>query len=177
MLSRRTFLRSTGLAVAGLALASEQALASIASERRLSFVHTHTSERLSVAYAAGGRYLADGLRRVNEVLRDFRTGEVSAIEPALLDFLHSLADQTRATAPFHVISGFRSPVTNAMLRSRSQGVAGRSLHMLGKAIDIRVPGVRLPDLRDAAIALRRGGVGFYPQSDFVHVDTGRVRTW
>jgi uncharacterized protein YcbK (DUF882 family) len=176
MLSRRIFLRHSGLAVAGLALAPKLAWTSGA-ERRLSFLHTHTGERLSVAYAVGERYLADGLKRVNHVLRDFRSGEAFPIDPALLDLLHRLSQTTGTASPFHVISGFRSPGTNAMLRSRSNGVAGRSLHMTGKAVDIRLPGVTLTQLRDAATALRRGGVGFYPESDFVHVDTGRVRSW
>jgi uncharacterized protein YcbK (DUF882 family) len=177
MLSRRTFLRHSALAVAGLTVAPRLAWASAGAARRLSFVHTHTGEQLTAAYAAGGRYLPEGLQRIHQVLRDFRTGEVFPIDPALLDLLHALAEKARTTSPFHVISGFRSPLTNAMLRSRSTGVAGRSLHMSGKAIDIRVPGVPLATLRDAAVALRLGGVGFYPDSEFVHVDTGRVRAW
>ncbi|HSN31208.1 MAG TPA: DUF882 domain-containing protein, partial [Ideonella sp.] len=123
------------------------------------------------------RYLPDALAAVDRLLRDFRSGEVAAIDPALLDLLHALAMTTGAQGPFEVISGFRSPATNEMLRHRSSGVASGSLHMLGQAIDIRVAGVPLAGLRNAALSLRAGGVGFYPASDFVHVDTGRVRAW
>lgn len=175
--SRRRFLSTIGAAAAGFALAPRSVLAATA-ERRLSFVHTHTSERLSVAYADALGHLPQALRRVDWLLRDFRTGAVHAIDPALLDLLHKLALETGSEAPYHVISGYRSPVTNARLRRRGGGgVATHSLHMDGKAIDIRVPGVALADLRDAAKSLRLGGVGFYPSSNFVHVDTGRVRYW
>ncbi len=111
------------------------------------------------------------------MLRDFRTGDVHKIDPALLDLLYDLQERAGATRPFEVISGYRSPQTNAALRRRSHGVAGSSLHMQGQAIDIRVGDVPLASLRRAALALRQGGVGYYPASNFVHVDTGRVRTW
>ena len=148
--------------------------------RALSFVHTHTAEKAEIAYAVGGQYQADALARLNRLLRDFRTGQVHAIDPKLFDLLHELTVELGAEAPFHVISGFRSPHTNSMLRSRGgkgTGVATNSLHMVGKAIDIRVPDVKLKMLRDAAADLKRGGVGYYPSSNFVHVDTGRVRYW
>jgi uncharacterized protein YcbK (DUF882 family) len=144
--------------------------------RALSFRHTHTGESLSVAYAVGDRYLDESLARINWLLRDFRNGEAHAIDPQLLDQLHALARITRSSAPFEVISGFRSAETNAMLQKRG-GVAARSLHLDGRAIDIRLADVQLADLRDAATSLRAGGVGFYPQSQFVHLDTGRVRRW
>jgi len=145
--------------------------------RALSFVHTHTGEKLNVEYAEGSRYLPDALATVNQFLRDFRTGDVHAIDQHLLDLLHGLTRLTASRRPFQVISGYRSPKTNALLRSRSEGVAGRSLHMLGQAIDIRLADVPLPKLRAAALAAGRGGVGYYPSSNFVHVDTGRVRQW
>lgn len=145
--------------------------------RALRFTHLHTGERLSVEYFAGGRYLPDALGAIDHVLRDFRTNEVHRIDPELLDLLHVLTETTASRQPYEVISGFRSPATNAMLREQSGGVASGSLHMTGQAIDIRVGDVRLAALRDAAIALRRGGVGYYAGSNFVHVDTGRVRTW
>ena len=110
-------------------------------------------------------------------LRDFRNGEIGAIDPRLLDLLHRLRATTDSRQPFAVISGYRSPATNAALRLRSIGVASTSLHMRGQAIDIRLADVPLATLRDAARALGAGGVGYYPGSDFVHVDTGRVRTW
>jgi uncharacterized protein YcbK (DUF882 family) len=148
-----------------------------AGARSLSFRHTHTQERLAITYAFGDRYVSDALDRVAHFLRDFRNGETHAIDPALLDQLHTLTRVTAGAATIDVISGYRSPATNRMLHERSHGVATHSLHLSGQAIDIRVAGVRLVELRDAALSLRAGGVGYYPASDFVHVDTGRVRRW
>ncbi len=129
-------------------------------------------------YHDGRRYLPDGLREVDHYLRDFRTGEVHPIDRGVLDILHALSRNAPGRSPvFHVISGYRSPRTNAMLRQKSHGVAKRSLHMQGKAIDITLPGWETRYLYRAALNLARGGVGFYPKSGFVHVDTGRVRTW
>ena len=128
-------------------------------------------------YFSDGSYLQDALASVNHFLRDFRTDEVHAIDPGLLDLLHGLSDLTGTAKPFQVISGYRSPATNEMLRHLSEGVAGGSLHMKGLAIDIRLADVPLAKLRSAALAAERGGVGYYPASDFVHVDTGRVRAW
>jgi uncharacterized protein YcbK (DUF882 family) len=145
--------------------------------RALDFRHLHTGERLSVDYAVAGRYDVEALAAVNHLLRDFRTGDVHAIDPRLLDLLHALAGSIEASAPFDVISGYRSPATNAALRRRSEGVAAHSLHMVGQAIDIRLADVPLTRLRAAAVDLGRGGVGYYPASNFVHVDTGRVRRW
>lgn len=130
-----------------------------------------------MSYATLTGYVPSALSRVDRFLRDFRTGEIHEIDPALLDLLNDLAALTGAAEPYHVISGYRSPTTNAMLRRRSGGVARRSLHMDGKAVDVRLPGVPLRTLRDAAVSLGRGGVGYYPGPDFVHVDTGAVRIW
>jgi uncharacterized protein YcbK (DUF882 family) len=174
-LGRRGFLGAGGVAAAMLIL-PRRAHAS-ASPRSLAFRHTHTQERLAVTYAIGDRYAPDALDRVAQFLRDFRNGETHAIDPALLDELHALTSVTAGAATIDVISGYRSPATNRMLHERSHGVATQSLHLEGRAIDIRVAGVRLADLRDAALSLRAGGVGYYPASDFVHVDTGRVRRW
>lgn len=146
-------------------------------ERSLWFVHTHTGEALSIVYFQHGQYVSQSLERVNHLLRDFRTNEVHTIDPALLDILFDLHTKAQHDGPFEVISGYRSPQTNAALHSRSSGVAEHSLHMQGRAIDIRLRGFPTSRLRDLAIALQRGGVGFYLVSDFVHVDTGRVRTW
>jgi uncharacterized protein YcbK (DUF882 family) len=145
--------------------------------RRLTFNHLHTGERLAVEYFAGGRYLPDALASVNHLLRDFRTDDEHVIDTDLLDLLHGLTELTTSQQPFQVISGYRSPATNEMLRHLSEGVAAGSLHMKGQAIDIRLTDIPLAKLRDAALSIHRGGVGFYPASDFVHVDTGRVRTW
>jgi uncharacterized protein YcbK (DUF882 family) len=149
-------------------------------ERVLSFFNTHTGERLTAAYCCGGEYQPDALAQINHILRDFRVNEIKPIDPKLLDLLHELGGTLETDRPFHVISGYRSPHTNAVLRERGgaqTGVASKSLHMVGKAIDIRVPGVKLDHLRGAARSLKLGGVGYYPASNFVHVDTGRVRFW
>ena len=175
-ISRRNFVAALTGAVPVLA-APRKLFAHSAVARALRFAHTHTGERLAVEYFSGGTYLQDALTAVNHFLRDFRTGEVHTIDAGLLDLLHGLTGLTRSTRPFQVISGYRSPATNEMLRHRSEGVAAGSLHMKGQAIDIRLPDVPLAKLRTAALTVRRGGVGYYPASDFVHVDTGRVRTW
>lgn len=173
---RRLFLAS--LAAAPLASAPGRAHAAGVS-RALQFAHLHTGERLEVEYFSAGRYVPDALAAVNRLLRDFRSGEVGAIDPALLDLLHALSNATGSARPFEVISGYRSAATNDLLRSRSahSGVASASLHLSGRAIDIRLADIALAGLRDAALGLALGGVGFYPGSNFVHVDTGRVRRW
>jgi uncharacterized protein YcbK (DUF882 family) len=145
--------------------------------RAIAFEHTHTGEKVAVTYAYGDAYVPAALQSLTWLLRDFRTGATHPIDPALFDQLHALAGVTRSQAPFQVISGYRSPATNTMLRQHGGGVASQSLHLKGQAIDIRLSDVKLADLRDAALSLRAGGVGFYPGSDFVHVDTGRVRRW
>ncbi len=174
---RRRFLGlAAGAAVATLALPAEAARRLI-HPRAISFRNLHTGEALDALYWADGRYLPDAMQRIEWLLRDYRTDEVHPIDPRLLDLLVELRGRLQARAPFEVLSGYRSPQTNAMLASLSDGVAQNSLHMEGKAIDIRVPGRRLKQVRAAAMALQGGGVGYYPHSDFVHVDTGRVRHW
>jgi uncharacterized protein YcbK (DUF882 family) len=146
--------------------------------RRTLFLHNlHTGESARTTYWAEGRYIADGLGRIGWLLRDFRSGEVHAIDQRLLDLLVTLSGRLGTREPFEVISGYRSPATNAMLAATTGGVAAASLHMAGMAIDIRVPGRPLARVRDAARSLEGGGVGYYPASDFVHVDVGRVRAW
>jgi len=167
-------LASGAAAIAGLLLAP----ASRATEpRALAFYHTHTGERLRVTYAANGTYLPEALDEINHFLRDFRTGDVYRMDPQLLDILYELRRRAGGRGTFEIISAYRSPQTNEMLRSRSDGVAKRSLHMEGKAMDVRLVGARLDRLRDEALALAVGGVGYYPESEFIHVDTGRVRRW
>lgn len=182
-LNRRRFL-GIGAAAAAAAVLPARANAAVAGkalpERVLSFFNTHTGERLKTAYCCGGVYQPEALDRINHILRDFRANEVKPIDPTLLDLLHELGGTLETDQPFHIISGYRSPHTNTVLRERggaTTGVASRSLHMVGKAIDIRVPGVKLDHLRGAARSLKIGGVGYYPASNFVHVDTGRVRYW
>ena len=145
--------------------------------RSLAVLNLHTGERLRTTYWEAGAYLADALSAFNRVLRDHRTGEVHEIAPGALDLVTLLSDRLETRGEVQIISGYRSPTTNAKLRAASSGVAGGSLHMYGKALDIRMPGVDLACLRDAAWSLQQGGVGFYRGSDFVHVDIGRVRRW
>jgi uncharacterized protein YcbK (DUF882 family) len=152
-------------------------LAHAEAPRALSFYHTHTGERLKITYAERGKHFPDALERINRFLRDFRSGETHPIDPVLLDSLHRLQQVTGGRGPYEVISAFRSPQTNEMLRSSSGGVAQRSLHMEGRAMDVRLRGVETRKLRQAALRLQVGGVGYYPSSNFVHVDTGRVRSW
>ena len=144
--------------------------------RLLAFEALHTGERLEVAYCERGEYQRDALETLDHLLRDHRTGEVHPIDPALFDLLHDVRAATDGSV-FEVISGFRSQATNRALRARSGGIAERSLHLVGKAIDVRLRGVETAQLRRAALRLARGGVGFYPGPDFVHLDTGRVRWW
>ncbi|HZD25004.1 MAG TPA: DUF882 domain-containing protein [Alphaproteobacteria bacterium] len=175
--SRRHLLQAGIGLGALLLLAPAMALARRPGERRLSFHHLHTGESSTVTYWADGTYVDEELRAVNHLLRDFRTGEVHAIDPGLLDLLYLTRRRIGSDRPFQIISGYRSPQTNRMLRRHSSGVAKHSLHMEGMAIDIHLPGTRLADLRKAAMSLKGGGVGYYPASSFVHVDTGRVRYW
>jgi uncharacterized protein YcbK (DUF882 family) len=154
------------------------ALRSDASSTRSLFLHNlHTDEHLEVTYWARGTYRADALAQIDWIMRDHRSDEVAAIDRNLVDLLHRLQMQLGGKRTFEVISGYRSPATNAMLASVSDGVARKSLHIEGKALDLNVAGVRLSTLRNAATALKGGGVGYYPQSGFVHVDVGRVRYW
>ena len=173
--SRRRFV--TALGATALTVAPGWVHAGAGATRALRFDNLHTNEKLSVEYFAAGRYLPDALSAVNHLLRDFRTNDVGEIDPALLDLLHGLAATVGSQQAFHVISGYRSPATNESLRQRSNGVASGSLHLRGQAIDIRLADVSLATLRDAARSMRSGGVGYYAASDFVHVDTGRVRSW
>jgi uncharacterized protein YcbK (DUF882 family) len=176
MIARRGFL-GVGLGLTGSLAMGSSAFALAAPTRRLAFNNLHTGEALDVAYFENGAYLPDALGEVNHVLRDYRTGEVHVIEPRLLDLLAVLSATLETKPQFGVISGYRSPQTNEMLHERSGQVASGSLHMVGKAIDIRIPGKDCADVRDAALRLAIGGVGYYPTSNFVHVDIGRVRRW
>lgn len=172
---RREFLQRSAAVLLAAAPAAGWARASEC--RSLAFVNTHTGETLSCMYFAAGRYDPATLGRVNHFLRDFRTGDVHPIDPGVLDILFELRNRADRDDPFHVISGYRSPRTNALLRTRSSGVSAHSLHMDGRAIDVRLPGFSTRKLREIALDMRRGGVGYYPASDFVHLDTGRVRFW
>jgi uncharacterized protein YcbK (DUF882 family) len=172
---RRRVLRALGCGTLTLTMPfAPRAWASAA--RSISFYHTHTGERLRVVYFEGGDYVPGALVSLNTLLRDFRTGDVSAIDARLFDTLHAL-NVACGPGTFEIISGFRSRQTNAMLHARSHGVATNSLHTQGRAIDVRLAGRSTRQLRDAALVLAQGGVGYYAGSDFVHLDTGRFRTW
>ena len=146
-------------------------------QRTIAFHNLHTGEHLRTTYWAEGRYIAPALKDIDFVLRDFRTGDVASVDLRLLDLLHLLRNRMESSEPFHVISGYRSPKTNATLAQQSGGVAKKSLHMKGMAADVRLPGRALSDLKHAAVSLKLGGVGYYPKSDFIHMDVGRVRYW
>jgi len=181
---RRHFLRlglrhgATLTAVAALPAVMLPARARPASARELVMSHLHTHEHIDIVYARGDDYLPDALGSLDHFLRDHYSGEVGRIDPRLHDLLHAVHRELGTGQPFHVISGYRAPATNTHLKAtRGGGVATHSLHMEGRAIDVRVPGVPLADLRDAALSLKAGGVGYYPHEQFVHIDTGPVRRW
>jgi uncharacterized protein YcbK (DUF882 family) len=147
-------------------------------ERTLSFFNLHTGESAKRTYWADGRYDPRALREINHLLRDHRTGDVATIDRDLLNLLHQLGQTLKSSEPFQVISGYRSPKTNELLRKTGGGgVAKKSYHMKGMAIDVNLKGRSLTDIRRAALDLRSGGVGYYPKSGFVHVDVGKVRSW
>ena len=181
-LSRRNILKSTALVLTGsifphIIQANSTNILETASTRSLNLVNLHTNEELSCCYWKDGNYLSGSLAQIDQILRDHRAEEVHSIDQTLLDLLHFVHEMSGSTAPIHIISAYRSEKTNNFLRNKSQAVAKRSLHMQGKAIDIRIPDVKLDQLRKNAIALQAGGVGYYAKSNFIHLDTGRPRTW
>jgi uncharacterized protein YcbK (DUF882 family) len=181
-MNRRGVLKFAGsalVAAGATALLPSTALATVAESgvRRVALLNTHTGDHFSDAYWENGTYVSGAMDAIKHVMRDHRTNEVHDIDPRLLDELHRLNGIVGAAQPYQIISGYRSPATNAALHANSDGVASHSLHMEGRAIDIRMTGVDLTRLHDAALSMSAGGVGFYPSSDFIHVDTGRVRRW
>lgn len=177
-ISRRQFLTRSAVLGVGLYLPGS-AFASLETEpeRSLSLYNTHTGESLKRVFWAEGVFIPESLTEINKLLRDHRTNDVAVIDPQLLMLLGNITSLVGPGKTLHVISGYRSPKTNQALAGQSNGVAKHSLHMDGKAIDIRMPGRDLADLRNSAMSLKRGGVGYYPKSQFVHLDTGRVRSW
>jgi uncharacterized protein YcbK (DUF882 family) len=181
LISRRSFL---GFGAFGVIALRRSALSAMESstfsklpERSLSFLNLHTSEKLNRVYWSEGTYISESLQDLNQILRDYRTGDVIEIAPRLLDTLCELRMRMESNEPFELISGYRSPTTNALLRQQGHGVAENSLHTKGMAADVRIAGRTLIALRKTAISLQAGGVGYYPASQFVHVDIGRIRTW
>jgi len=180
--SRRRFLAigAGALVTATAGMASRPVFAQsaiITPERTLSFYNLHTGENLKTAYWVEGEYIPESLSEINHLLRDFRNDEIKPIHLGLLNLLHDITLRLGTSKPIQLISGYRSPATNAQLHARSSGVAKHSLHMDAMAADIRIPGHDLSELHKVAMAMQGGGVGYYPKSDFVHVDIGRVRYW
>lgn len=184
---RRSFLRcglGAGLAAAlgmttlpGLALAGKPLAGQVLNGREIRLNNAHTGDMFAGAYWENGRYLPDAFARIRQVMRDHRTGDTFPIDPRLMDILFVMRKRLDKQDPFRVFSGYRSPRSNAMLRRQSEGVAQNSLHMTGQAIDLAMPGVALSRVQKVALTIKSGGVGYYPRSGFVHVDTGRVRSW
>jgi uncharacterized protein YcbK (DUF882 family) len=166
-----------GIAAAGLLRAGSANAQGQTRVRRIAFMNLHTGEHLETDYFREGAYDSDALCRIQNVLRDFRTGEEHDIDPHLMDYLVEVAARVGKEPRFSVISGYRSAATNAKLHEQSAGVAQHSLHMQGRAIDVRMAGIDCADLAAHAQSLQRGGVGYYRASDFVHLDTGAFRTW
>lgn len=145
--------------------------------RRLAFRNAHTGESFSGVYRVGNKYLPDAFKQINTVLRDFRTGDIYPMDPRVIDIIYSVQRMTGQSTPFEIISGYRSPKTNSMLRKTSSGVAKKSFHMQGRAIDLRMEGFSTTRIRDLAKGMKAGGVGYYAKSNFVHLDSGDVRSW
>jgi len=179
-ISRRKFL-ALGLATAAASAFPFETLAAVNTivtpGRALSFYNIYTQEELNIVYWFEGRYLPDALARINHILRDLRTGKVTDIDNSLLDLLYGVQKKLKSKDPFNIVSGYRTPKSNAILRKRRRGVAINSLHMYGKAVDLNLPGYSLSALRRVAMSLGHGGVGYYPYSKFVHLDVGEVRSW
>jgi uncharacterized protein YcbK (DUF882 family) len=179
MMQRRAFLKSSlllaapTLSIPALAKTAQPATG----ERVLRLYNTHTGEKLKTTFWAEGEFIPDAMKDINKVLRDHRNNKVAQMDPELLLLLTQLNDRLENNRELHIISGYRSPESNAKLHANSNGVAKRSLHMDAKAIDIRLPGKDLKMLHKAAMSLKGGGVGYYASSQFVHMDTGRVRYW
>lgn len=175
---RRRFLAKTSVTAAGLILGPELALAAQKKDRLLMMTNPHTGEKIRTIYWTPMEgYIRESLASVSHFMRDFRQNQVKPVDPALLDIIHAISLNIGSKRKFEVMSGYRSPKTNRMLSRRSKNVAKRSLHMKAKAMDFQVKGVSSRDLRRIALALKAGGVGYYPGARYIHVDTGKVRTW
>jgi uncharacterized protein YcbK (DUF882 family) len=176
--SRRRFIALSGTALGGWLIPGHALASSFwQRDRALSFYNLHTGESVRATYWADNEYVTEGVQAINYIMRDFRLNLEVQTDPRLLDLLYALHYELDTTAAFDLVSGYRSPATNASLRMHNEAVAANSLHMYGMAADIRVPGRHLANVHQAATALRRGGVGYYPRANFVHVDVGRVRYW
>ncbi len=178
MNQRRDFLKKSIILGTGLTLAPYELFGlSIPVDKTLTLYNAHTGEHLKATYWAKDHYVQSELEQINYFLRDFRTGDVQQMDVKLLDLLYAIQLIRDTDKPFKVLSGYRSPKTNALLRKKSEGVAKNSFHIKARAIDINLPGTELRDLKKLATFLRRGGVGYYPRSGFMHIDTGPIRYW
>lgn len=184
-LQRRHFLRQSvkAAAVLGVSSITAPALASALTapvhgpDRKLRLVNAHTWEKLDIVYWTQGIYIDESMNTISHLMRDHRADETIAMDHKLIDSLYTLYNLLDTTERVHVLSGYRTKATNAKLRSRSSGVAKYSLHMEGRALDLNVPGRTAKQIREAAVSMQSGGVGYYPSSGFVHIDTGNVRAW
>jgi uncharacterized protein YcbK (DUF882 family) len=178
-ISRRTFLTRVGVAAAGaLLLPSADAFANMLSkQRRITLFNTNTREEWGFVCAPQQNYDTDLLADFSHFLRDHRTDEARIMDPALLDLLYAVTVLSGGSGEYKIISGYRTPETNQMLRKVSHGVAEHSMHIQGKAIDLRTEDLSIRTIQQVALALQQGGVGYYPSSDFVHLDTGEIRAW
>lgn len=177
-MTRRQFLKTTALTSTVLASSSwANTTLDLYSEKWLSLYNTHTGESLKTLYSIGGEYIPENLSAINHLLRDHRVNEILPIDSDVIDALYDLSQLLTVGQPLHIISGYRSPMTNEALRQNSTGVAKNSFHTKGMAVDFYIPGVELSVVREAALALGQGGVGYYPQSGFVHIDCGHLRQW
>ena len=174
--TRRCFVKKSLYLAAGIVLASPLESIATLTKHPMSFYHNHTGERLEINFSSLGS-TSSTLKKLNYFLRDFRTGDVHPIDPELLNILYGIQQKSGSNGVIEIISGYRSPATNNKLRSKNSGVAKQSLHMKGQALDFRLTDLKSSDLRDVAISLHQGGVGYYSKADFVHIDTGRHRTW
>ena len=178
-MDRRAFLKlgAAGAAAALFPTLSFASAGDAAAKKSLSFYNIHTGETLMSTYWEEGNYIPGALAEINHILRDHRTGKLMPMNVELIDMLHDVRTKLGSAKPFQIISGYRSPKTNATLNKNTSGVATKSLHMQGMAIDVNLQGIELSQLRKAAMSEKKGGVGFYPASNFVHLDVGRVRYW
>ncbi|UCD35189.1 MAG: DUF882 domain-containing protein [Nitrospiraceae bacterium] len=177
--SRRRILK-LGLLTMAAAFAPAKAIASLKETvpgKKLALYNAHTEEHLETVFWKNGAYQPEALAKINHLLRDVRSGEETEIHTELLDLLHALQKRLKCQEPFFIVSGYRTPLTNALLRQHKKGVAKNSLHMYGMAADLRLPGYSLRAVRETAITLQMGGVGYYPRSQFIHVDVGEPRYW
>ena len=175
--TRRNFLALCGAAALSMSPLVAEAAPRPPSERILAILNPHTGETVKATYWVKGRYVPEELHAINHVLRDHWTNEVAEIDPKLLDVLHALKDRLDTKGAFHAMSAYRSQQTNDMLRRNGEGAAKHSFHLVGKAVDVRLPGRDVKYIHRAAVRLKAGGVGYYPRSNFVHLDVGPVRRW